>query len=115
MRTLFRAAAWLLVLVIVFVSLSPPAHRPVTGAGYAPEHFLIYFVTGVAFASGYVNRWCIVAAGLVVFAAAVELAQLFVPGRHARFSDFIIDAAAACLGTAASWITARASKLHRRS
>jgi len=29
---------------------------------------------------------------LLAFAAAIELAQLLVPGRHARLSDFLIDA-----------------------
>jgi VanZ family protein len=34
----------------------------------------------------------------VVFSGSVEIMQLFVPGRHARLSDFAIDATAACVG-----------------
>ncbi|MGC2079363.1 MAG: VanZ family protein, partial [Xanthobacteraceae bacterium] len=35
---------------------------------------------------------------LVFFSGAVEFAQLFVPGRHARLSDFIVDAFATIVG-----------------
>jgi VanZ family protein len=36
----------------------------------------------------------------VVFAAFVELIQLMIPGRHARLSDFAVDAVASCIGVA---------------
>jgi VanZ family protein len=34
----------------------------------------------------------------IVFCAALEIAQLYVPGRHARLSDFVIDSLATCAG-----------------
>jgi VanZ family protein len=34
----------------------------------------------------------------VIFSGAVEVAQLFVPGRHARLSDFIVDSISICIG-----------------
>lgn len=64
------------------------------------EHFSIFFATGVAFGIGYSRRSNVVAVMLVTFAGAIELAQIVVPGRHARLSDFIVDALAACLGFA---------------
>jgi VanZ family protein len=39
---------------------------------------------------------------LVIFAGAIEFAQIFAPGRHARISDFLVDAFAACIGVAVS-------------
>jgi VanZ family protein len=45
--------------------------------------------------------------GLVLFARAIELAQLFVPGRHSRLSDSIVDALAGCAGAVLASITAR--------
>jgi len=45
---------------------------------------------------------------LVIFAGVIEFAQLFVPGRHARLSDFIIDAFGACVGAALASVAARA-------
>jgi len=35
---------------------------------------------------------------LVVFSAAVEILQIWAPGRHARMSDFLIDSVARALG-----------------
>jgi VanZ family protein len=43
---------------------------------------------------------------LVIFAGAIELAQTFVPGRHARLSDFIVDAVTMCVAVAAASIVA---------
>ena len=40
---------------------------------------------------------------LPIFAAAIELAQQWVPGRHVRMSDFFVDAAASCLGVGLSY------------
>jgi len=45
---------------------------------------------------------------LVIFLGSIEVAQLFVPGRHARLSDFIIDAIAACMGLAIASLVRRA-------
>ena len=39
---------------------------------------------------------------LVLFAGAIEFAQIFTLGRHARLSDFFVDALAACVGVALS-------------
>ncbi len=94
---------WLLLVVIVFLTLSPASYRPVTQVGHDMEHLLIYLMLGIAFGVGYARQWWPVALGLVGFTAAVEFAQLFVPGRHARLSDFVIDAAAVCLGVAIVW------------
>jgi len=43
-------------------------------------------------------------ATLVIFAGAIGLAQIPVPARHARLSDFVIDALAACAGTGAAFV-----------
>jgi len=98
LRTAARLAGFLLLAAIAFFSLSPASLRPVTAVGHTPEHFLVHLLLGLAFAIGYASRWGALAAGLVVFAGAIELAQLFVPGRHARLSDFLVDAGSACLG-----------------
>jgi VanZ family protein len=94
---------WLLLIIIVFVTLSPASYRPVTKIGHNLEHLLIHFALGVTFAIGYARRWWQLAVGLVGFAAALEFAQLFVPGRHARLEDLVLDAGAVCLGVAFVW------------
>ena len=100
----FQVTAWLLALAIVVLSLGPPSSRPVTGAGHDVEHLLIFLATGAAFGLGYARRYWLLVIALVAFAAAIELAQILVPGRHARFTDFLTDGAAACLGIGFSYL-----------
>ena len=96
-----RICAWVLATLIIVLSVVPSWLRPVTGAPHAVEHFAIFALTGLAFGVGYRPRFQL-AIGLVLFAGAAELAQLFASGRHARFSDFTVDALAALAGSAAA-------------
>lgn len=96
-RRAARIAAWILAATIVALSVVPPVWRP-TVAPHWFEHFVIYFVTGFAFGLGYKRTVGLQAALLVIFSGSVEIMQLFVPGRHARLSDFIVDALAVCFG-----------------
>jgi VanZ family protein len=94
-----RIAAWVLTATIVILSLVPPNLRPETGTPHILEHFIIYVATGFAFGLGFSRRrHGMLAIYLVIFCGSIEIAQLFVPGRHARLSDFIIDAVSACIG-----------------
>ena len=103
-----RVAAWILAFAIVVLSIVPPGLRPETGVPHRLEHFAIFFATGVAFVCGYGQRALEVAIALVAFAGLIEIAQIYIPGRHARLSDFIVDAAALCVGiTLASLAGAR--------
>src|SRR5262245_29440094 len=103
-RLVSRIAGWLLLAAIVFFSLSPAYYRPITPLGHTREHVLIHVFLGLAFGIGYAKRWWLMALALVALTGAIELAQLFVPGRHARLRDFLIDAGAVCLGTALAWM-----------
>ena len=107
MRRLSQIAASLLVIGISLVSLVPPSLRPVTGTPHNFEHLAIFLLTGIAFAIGYPRRHFRQSIGLVIFSGLIEIMQLWVPGRHARLSDFIVDASAACIGVATSCVTER--------
>jgi VanZ family protein len=104
MQRISQVAAWLLALAIVVLSLGPPSTRPVTGAPHNVEHLLMFLATGVAFGLGYPRRFRLLAMALPIFAAAIEVAQILVPGRHARLSDFLVDATALCLGVGLSYL-----------
>ena len=97
-RKTVRIAAWALAATIVVLSLAPPSLRPETGTPHTFEHFIIYAATGLAFGLGFKRRHDLLAILLILFSGCIEIAQLLVPGRHARVSDFIIDAVAACIG-----------------
>ena len=86
---------------IVALSVVPPTLRLETGLPHGIEHFVIYLATGLAFALGCELKPGVLATLLVFFSGAVEIAQLFVPGRHARLSDFIVDGLAMTVGVMA--------------
>ncbi len=95
---IIRVAAWTLATAIMVLSTVPPGLRPETVVPHNLEHFAIYWATGLAFGLGYERKHGLLAMPLVIFSGIVELIQLFVPGRHARLSDFIVDSAAVCIG-----------------
>jgi hypothetical protein len=112
LQNLLRASAWLMLAAIVVLSLVPPAARPTAGVGrwmvpHALEHGGIFLLNGLAFGVAYLGheRWLSISA--VLFCGGIELAQLMVPGRHARVSDFVVDAVAACIGILAGSVLVR--------
>jgi VanZ family protein len=99
-KRLAQAAGWGLLLAIAAVSLVPPELRPTTDFPNYLEHATIFFLAGLALGIGYpsgVLGWIL---RLTAFTAAIEIAQLWVPGRHARLLDFAVDAFSICMGLA---------------
>jgi len=109
-RKLVRAFGWLCVLAIVVLSLVAPSWRPVTILPHGVEHAAIFAVAGLALGLGYPDRIARQMAMLVIFAAAIELAQFYAPGRHPRLIDFIVDALSACAGVALAALVTKLRK-----
>jgi VanZ family protein len=103
-----RTAAWLLAATVLVLSVVPVWLRPETDTPHNFEHFAAFFVTGAAFGFGYGRRPLVVALALVLYSAMIEIIQIFVPDRHARLSDFIVDALAVSVGVALASLAARA-------
>jgi VanZ family protein len=93
-----RAAAYALAAAILVLSVVPAHLRPETAVPHRLEHATIFAITGFAFGIGYRRNRSLLGVLLVIFCGLVELLQLFMPGRHARLSDFIVDALSICLG-----------------
>jgi VanZ family protein len=110
MQRIAQAVAWLLAFAIVVLSLGPPSIRPSTGAAHDLEHLLMFLATGVSFGMGYPHRVWLLAIAQVTFVAAIEVAQIWIPGRHSRMSDFLIDALASCLGVGLSRLLVKFGK-----
>ena len=91
-----RIIAWILAVVIGVLSLVPYQLRPETGLSNNFEHTGIFAAAGAAFGLGYNRRPHLLMIGLVIFAGAIEIAQILIPGRHARLSDFLVDAVSMC-------------------
>jgi hypothetical protein len=97
-RTLGRTTAWLALAAIIVLSLVPPSVRPSTFLPHKIEHAGIFLLDGVAFGIAYCGYQWLASVMAVIFCAGIEVAQLAVPGRHARLSDFFVDAIAICVG-----------------
>jgi VanZ family protein len=99
LETSFRAAGYAAILLIGVLSLVPGTLRPETGAPGRFEHFVAYMGAATILALGFGGTgWRSQGLWLVPYAAALEIAQLFVPGRHSRFSDFAVSSLGALLG-----------------
>jgi VanZ family protein len=98
MRRLAQAIGWALLFAIAVVSFVPPQLRPETTLPHDLEHAAIFFLAGFAFGLGYQDRLMPWLFGLSAFALAIEIIQLGIPGRHARASDFVVDAVAIATG-----------------
>jgi VanZ family protein len=100
-----RILAWILVIGIVVVTLVPASVRPETGVGHNYEHFFAFGLVGLVFALAHSQRLGMLLISGVVFALMLELAQIPLPTRHARFEDFLVDAFSACLGILVAYFT----------
>lgn len=109
-RMFWRATLVILVAAITVLSVVPPAWRPTTAASHQLEHLLIFAATGLAMALALSWRWWMQIAVLGLFAVAIETAQLFVPGRHARLSDLAVNIFGACLGIGVAHLVATFSR-----
>ena len=99
LETSFRAAGYAAILLIGVLSLIPGTLRPETGAPGQFEHFVAYMGAAALLALGFGGTgWRSQGLWLVPYAAALETAQLFIPGRHSRFSDFAVSSLGALLG-----------------
>jgi VanZ family protein len=107
MTRLFQVSAWLCLAAIGVLSLVAPSLRPVTFLPHDFEHVAIFLAAGLAIGLGYPNRATQHMITLTLFAAAVELAQFYAPGRHPRISDFVVDALGAGVGVVVALMLTR--------
>jgi VanZ family protein len=112
MTLILRIIAWLLTAAVTFATLGPPRYRPHSELGQDGEHALAFVLVGLAFGLAYPQRRLLTAGIAVVLIGVLEMLQLWMPGRHARLEDFVVDALAACAGIA---VAAMLDLLMRRS
>ena len=113
-RTLKNLGCVLLILILI-LSIVPPTFRPVTIFPHSIEHLAIFLPVGLAFGMSGPTRFLFWLVALNLYVLAVELLQLWVPGRHARVSDFIVDAVALNLGLGIGLVIARARRVTARA
>ena len=115
MNLILRIIAWLLTAAVTFATLGPARLRPHSDLGQDGEHALAFVLVGLAFGLAYPRRRMLTAAVAVILIGVLEMLQLWMPGRHARLEDFIVDAMAACVGIAVATTLDRTMQRVRRS
>jgi VanZ family protein len=101
-----KIAAGLAVIAFAVLSLVPRELRPHTGVPGPLEHVAAYAIVGGLLTFGYHKRSqpFIVVFSLSLYAAILEIAQIWVPGRDPKFIDFVASSAGALIGSALAWI-----------
>lgn len=101
-RSLWLAAGYVGLAMIVMLSLAPAAARPHSGYGGEYEHLLAYALVGFAFGMGCrTTKWQLVSGLALSSASAIlELLQTFVPGRTPEITGFATSSLGAWLGLA---------------
>jgi VanZ family protein len=115
MTLILRIIAWLLTAAVTFATLGPPQLRPHSDLGQDGEHALAFVLVGLAFGLAYRRHRLLTAGVAVVLIGVLEMLQLWMPGRHARLEDFVVDALAACAGIAVAALLDWLMQLMRRS
>ena len=107
MLAITRAVAWIFIISLIVLSLVPAPLRPVTGVSHNFEHFWSFLPVGIIWCLAYSNRPLLWLGTMVMFAGGIELLQILVPGRHARFSDFAVDAVGGSVGILVTFLVVR--------
>jgi VanZ family protein len=96
---MLRLAAWMCVVLLAVLSLVPGYALIRTGAPGIAEHVIAYAATAALFTLAYpaVGRVQIIL-WLIGYAAVLEIAQAYVPGRYATLYDFSGGGGGAVLG-----------------
>jgi VanZ family protein len=108
-----KTAGGLAIVVFAVLSLVPGELRPHTGAPGPLEHVAAYALAGALLTFGY-NKHSqpfVIVLSLSLYAAILEIAQLWVPGRNSTVIDFAASSAGALIGSALAWIGLRAGRL----
>jgi len=114
MTIFLKVLAWLLAAAVAFATLGPPWLRPHSDLGQDGEHALAFVLIGLAFGLAYPQRRWLTALIAGAMIGLIEILQFWAPGRHARWSDFVVDTLAAYAGLALAagigWIMGRSRR-----
>jgi VanZ like family len=98
-----RSIAWIGLTAIVILTLVPAGLRPVSALPHVYEHLAVFLLIGFAFGIGYPGQRLVIGIAALPTIGMLELLQLFVPGRHARLSDFAVNLVGALIGLIAAY------------
>jgi len=84
-----RCLGWISVATIAMLSLVPGSERPHVLATGLLEHFVAYAGAAALLAAGYTAKRQLIGISVLlpVYAACLEILQIFIPGRSAQMID----------------------------
>ena len=103
----WQLASFVLLVVVTALALVPSAPQELSLGWDKLNHTSAFCALAVVWRFAFPGnawRWVQLAAGLMALGVAIEVAQHFVPGRHADATDLLADA----LGAAAGMLVAAA-------
>lgn len=103
-HSILRPVAWLAILFILVVTVSPIELRPGDMISTNIDRALAFFATGLLFVLAYPRHARSVTLALVAAAYLIEAFQLIQPTRHPELLDATIKAGGALLGALAGRI-----------
>jgi VanZ family protein len=111
-----KIAGSLVVVAFAVLSLVPRELRPHTGFAGPLEHIAAYAIGAGLLTLGYYkrNRPLFVVLSLTLYAAILEIAQIWVPGRNPTVIDFAASSAGVLIGSALAWIGLQARPSTRK-
>jgi VanZ family protein len=92
MNIVLKPVAWILAAAVAFATLGPATYRPHSDLGQDGEHALAFVLVGLAFGLAYGRNRLVTTAVSMLLIGVLEILQLWMPGRHARLEDFVVDA-----------------------
>jgi hypothetical protein len=109
-QTVFRCIGWLLICAVVFVTLGPIRVRPITGEPASLERLVAFAAIGAVFWAAYPKQRLFVLLFVLATVAGLELAQIYVPGRHGRVGDALVKATGALVGAGLAALAGRVNR-----
>ena len=97
-RKIITALAWLGIIILVIGTVVPANERPDTGLNHNLEHFIAFFTVAILVGLSFKVKPAILFVLAFTFCGCLELSQIPLVTRHARFEDFVVNAATAWFG-----------------
>lgn len=106
LRKILIAAAWAILAVIVFATLSPIGLRPHL-ASVSVERFGAFATVGLLFGLAYPRRFWLVLTLVVGTALMLEAMQRLTPDRHGEIPDALVKFVGGAFGVGVSFVVNR--------
>ncbi len=98
-----KILAWVSLLAIVFVTVSPIGWRPHDLLPVDLDRAAAFALMTLLFVLAYPRHFLLCSALLILGALGIEALQLLSPTRHAHLDDAVVKAAGAAVGAVTAW------------